>query len=267
MLNYDRDFINTINRKNNKMKCYDSLYFSSTEDFNHLFSEFDFDNKDIFSIIGSGDQAFYFYNRGANQVDLYDINIVTIYYYYLRLWCIKYLNCFYPVIDTDFFNELLSKVEPDDLGEENAYNYWKKMMENISYNYELNSLFFLGSFYRIERYIKDISKFRDIISSKDVNYTPMDITNPVNIDKKFDMIYVSNLSEYIRDIHSFIVYSDNLDKLLKDDGIVVGCNILDPCPSNNETKVLSKKFDYHNINTSSEERSLSPGFYYTKKRD
>ena len=91
MLNYERDLSNTINRKVNRMKCYDSLYFSSNENFNNLFSSFDFKDKDVFSIVGSGDQALYFYNQGARQVDLYDINIVSIYYYYLRLWCIKYL--------------------------------------------------------------------------------------------------------------------------------------------------------------------------------
>lgn len=257
MLNYERDLSNTINRKVNRMKCYDSLYFSSNEKFSSLFSGFDFKDKDVFSIVGSGDQALYFYNQGARQVDLYDINIVSIYYYYLRLWCIKYLGDLYPMISISYINNVISKVKPSDSNEENAYNYWKKLINYYEYDYELQSLFFFGSSsLPLYQRIYDVYKLNGIISSKCINYAPIDITKPVNICEKYDIIFVSNLSEYITNTKSFNTYSDNLDNLLKNDGVVIGSNIMYPGPSIIENKVLSKKFDYHNINR---------GYYYTKK--
>ena len=50
----------------------------------------------FFTVLASGDQAFYFYDNGAKKVDLFDINKLSIYYYYLRVWIIKYLGRFYP---------------------------------------------------------------------------------------------------------------------------------------------------------------------------
>ena len=85
----------------------------------------------------------------------------------------------------------------------------------------------------------------------------MDITNPVNMSEKYDIIFVSNLSEYITSAKSFRIYSKNLDKLLKHDGIVIASNIMEEGPWDTERRILFNNFDYHNINR---------GYYYTKKR-
>jgi len=256
MLNYERDLSNTINRKVNRMKCYDSLYFSSNENFNNLFSSFELHDKDIFSIIGSGDQAFYFYSQGAKQVDLYDVNIVSIYYYILRIWCIKYLGDLYPKLKIDYIKNLLSIVKPINSFEENIYKYWNGFIDYISHDSELDSLFFIGSNPMLEKYIDDVSALDKILRDKKTSIVQMDITRPVNLDKKYDVVFVSNIPEYIYDTKSFNTYSNNLDNLLKNDGVVIGSNIMYPGPSIIENKVLSKKYDYHNINR---------GYYYTKK--
>ena len=263
MLDYERDLPNTINRKYNRMKCYDSLYFASNEKFDILFSMFDFKDKDIFSIIGSGDQSFYFYNQGAKQVDLYDINIVSVYYYYLRLWCIKYLGDLYPKLSIEYVKDLLSKVKPNNFDEKNAHNYWKLFLNNIRHDYEFNTLFFLGNHRMIDKYINDVFKFKKILDSKKLNYTIMDITHPINIEKKYDVIYVSNISEYIKGIHSFRVYSYNLNRLLKDDGVVIGSNVMDYSPSNIEKRVLSQNFIFDDIKTV--DSKYNYGYCYRKR--
>lgn len=264
MLNFERDLYNTINRKYNRMKCYDSLYLSSNEKFDQLFSMFDFKDKDIFSIIGSGDQSFYFYNQGARQVDLYDINIVSIYYYYLRLWCIKYLGDLYPKISIDYVNKLLSKVKVNSSEEKNVYNFWKCFLNSIKYDYEFNTLFFLGNHPMLEKYITDVSNLDKILSSKDLNYIVMDIAHPVNVDKKYDVVYVSNISEYIKGGHSFYIYSDNLNRLLKDNGVVIGSNIMDYSPSDCEKRILSQNFIFDDIKMNNGKYNC--GYCYTKRR-
>ena len=88
MLNYKEDFKETelLLNENIKHDYYDRLYFSSNERLEDIFSYFDFKNKDILSVIGSGDQAISFYLNDVNKVDLFDINRLAIYYYYIRIW-------------------------------------------------------------------------------------------------------------------------------------------------------------------------------------
>ena len=54
------------------------------------------EGRDVLTVLGSGDQALYMYDRGAKSVYLFDKNNLTLYYYYLRVWTIEYLNEFYP---------------------------------------------------------------------------------------------------------------------------------------------------------------------------
>ena len=83
---------------NSKYANYSKIYRYSNEDLCQVFSGFDFNNQDILSVIGSGDQAFYFYDKGAKSVDLFDKNKLAIYHFYLRKWAITYLNDFLPNI-------------------------------------------------------------------------------------------------------------------------------------------------------------------------
>ena len=85
---------------------YSHLFFQSNDRLTDLFPKLDVYGKNVLTVLGSGDQALYFYKMGANCVDLFDINKLTFFYYYLRIWIIKYLNKSYP----DYF--------PDE-----SYNY------------------------------------------------------------------------------------------------------------------------------------------------
>ena len=93
----DVDFKMTEKLLNNvSVDGYGKIYFSSNEDLKTIFSNFDFKDKDVLTVAGSGDQAFYSYNDDAKKVDLFDKNKLTIYYYYLRKWIISYYDMFYP---------------------------------------------------------------------------------------------------------------------------------------------------------------------------
>ena len=176
MLKYKEDLEMTLDCKNNRTIYYNNLYFSSNEKFNSLFSCFDFEGKDIFSVVGSGNQSLYFYNQGANQVDLYDVNIVSIYYYYLRIWAIKYLKDLYPKIEVDYIKHLILKVNPENRQELNAYKYWVELLRHIECSIDLCNLFFPREERTLDLYIDDVSKLNEIISTKKISYTPIDIS-------------------------------------------------------------------------------------------
>ena len=78
---------------------YNKIYFNTNEDLASLFNNIDIENKDVLTVLGSGDQSFYCYENDANSVDIFDVNRLSIYYYYLRIWVIENLNTFYPNAD------------------------------------------------------------------------------------------------------------------------------------------------------------------------
>ena len=95
--NVSKDLIGTFYvNKGYRSRNYDKVYYSTNEQIESLFSSFDFKDKNVLSVLSSGDQALYFLYNGAKRVDVFDQNKLTKYYYFLRLWCIKYLDELYP---------------------------------------------------------------------------------------------------------------------------------------------------------------------------
>ena len=71
---------------------------------------------------------------------------------------------------------------------------------------------------------------------------------PVN--KKYDMVYISNISDYIpHNIKSFEIYRDNLNSLIRDDGTILSVNLRKlGCGENDiEKEVFSELFDVEEL--------------------
>ena len=114
--------------KGKQVDNYSKIYFASNEKLDKIFSNVDIKDKNVLTVLGSGDQAFHLYNRGARHVDVFDKNKLTLFYYYLRRWVIQYLNAFYPETNLRniYIKKLLKKVEPRTIEELDAYNYWSE---------------------------------------------------------------------------------------------------------------------------------------------
>ena len=123
LIGYTHDIIDGVCND----KHYNSIYFHSNEDLNSIFNEVDVSDKDVLTVLSSGDQAFHMYDRGAGSVEFFDVNKLTLYYFYLRVWTIKYLNRFYPelYLKNNFLNKVLRYVKPETEEEMQAYLYWK----------------------------------------------------------------------------------------------------------------------------------------------
>ena len=88
---------------------YHKVYYSSNEYLPQLFNQFSIKDKDVFTVVGSGDQVLYSYYKGARSVDTYDINILTKYYYYLRKWCLEETKEFYLSAKDDALIKAIKK--------------------------------------------------------------------------------------------------------------------------------------------------------------
>lgn len=265
MSDVDNDIVNTksVLDRNFDNNRYSYLFFKSNEDLRSLFHYLDVKDKKVLSVLGSGDQAFYFYDRGCKSVDLFDINKLAFYYYYIRLWTIKYLNQFYPNlnVNADFFRMLLSFVECKSDDEKKAFDYWTKFVDVYS-DYDFRLLF---SCLNEEFNDIDLEGLKKTLNSVSHTFYNCDISCDNNIKFIYDIVYISNITGWIES--SDEVYRELCNKLyllLNDDGIVVCSNVNSLQLAGVEQDIFKEAFDCYSI--PSYYRSSSPGYYYTKKK-
>lgn len=202
------------------IKNYGRIYYSSSENLDKILERVDVSDKDVLTILGSSDQYFYAYYYGAKKVDSFDINKMTKYYYYLRLWGIEYLDEFYPDISNHkYIYELLKLVKVNDKDSEEAYNFWNNYIRKI-FPFDNPKLFYINSNIRSNL---DIDKLNNDIFDKKNNFYHANIKNRFT-DNKYDVIMLSNMLEYCLD--DIEVVRNNISNLLKDDGVVVCSNML-----------------------------------------
>lgn len=208
----------------------DGVFFNSNEELNEIFDSFDFNRKNILSVLGSGDQAFHLINRGAKKVDLFDINKSAIYYFYLRIWMIKYLGMYYNMNDIDgsFIEEILGYVKPSNLEEENAYMFWKSIIKDEMFDYFICSFFIKDSKSLRKNIIKDTDKLKSLLWKKTFSFSNIDITDSIDISEQYDYIILSNIAEWMEfeDLEKIWKLTYNIYDLIKDDGRII-CSRLD----------------------------------------
>ena len=222
----DKDVISTINVINRNFKeNYDEIFFASNEMLYNIFSNFSVSGKDVLTVLASGDQAFHCFKNGAKSVDLFDINPLTFYYYYLRVWTIKYSNQFYPNRDFNSkdIKKLLRKVSIKSDYERDAYEYWKKLIEIDEFVF--SKIFYDEVLKYPDNQIDDLSLLKKRFK-EDIEFYNIDITKYFIYKKKYDVIITSNISEYYNDTFTLVSYWDNLKSMLNENGIIVSSNVI-----------------------------------------
>ena len=258
-ITYTLDVLNGYNNEK-----YSNIYFKSNENLSNLFDTFDFRDKNCLAILSSGDQVFNLLNRGVKNIDLIDKNKLTIYYFYLRLWIVKYLNMYYPPVNFDctFIRDLLKNVEFSNDKEKRAYDYWNLFISEFS-DRNISHLFLTVN----DLFDNSISNLTDLRKKIDRKYDfyNSNIKDRLFISNKYDFIYLSNLLEWIiRDKDEMIPIRNNLYNLLNDNGYVI-CSNLCRCGNGGiGALIFEELFSCYDIpNTDGEEKS--PGYVYIKR--
>ena len=248
---------------------YDRVYFETNEDCDKLLSKIDVVDKKILTVLGSGDQAFHFYLNGAKHVDLFDVNKLTMYYYYLRIWNIKKNRTMYPNwhFDREFVKDLLSSVKPNSRQEAIAYRYWTEIVTKFDSNF-LHQLYHAPNYKNLYENA-DINFLLERVEEDNFMFYDKDISLVFDIPKKYDIIYTSNIGDYIEK-DSLILYRNNLYNHLNSGGIVLSSNL-----SHNlhysiliyQKRVMDKYFKFNEISLRYEDNLMNDiGYYYKKRR-
>lgn len=247
---------------------YTRMYFNSNENLRRILSNFDVKDKNVLSVLGSGDQAFHFYNRGARNVDVFDKNRLAILYFYLRIWFIKYENIYYPPLrmNKSIIKRLLDKVEPKDVNELDAFNYWHMYLDYFD-DHDTKWLFHPTNPGIGYNRIDDLNRIKEILTNKKFNIFNVDISKDKVNDIKYDIIFKSNVTDYIFN-NDYDSYLENLDSLLSDDGIIVSTNVLYRYPHYKEVKKFIPRFVFSPMPKyydSDKKEFVSPGYVYKKR--
>ena len=95
------------------------------------------------------------------------------------------------------------------------------------------------------------------------SFEVMDIFEPLERDKQYDIIILSNILEYCG-IDKFEACRDNLLRLLRDDGTILCSNVIKPAypvEKKKELELFQEVFDYSSITKGKKEI----GYTYQKK--
>lgn len=275
MVNYKEAIknVNLLLRCRNAEPGFETVYFCSNERLDDIFYGMDFTGKKVLSVLASGDQAFYFYDHNAEKVDLFDKNKLTIFYYYFRIWLIEIFNMFNIPYDIKIsqVKELLKEVEPKDDNEKNAYKFWVeyvRLCEKMNYRFQYLAASFLPS---IDNTIANLDKLKENLKVRDFSFYNFDIASKsFQINKKYDVVYVSNIIDWLlEDEEECTNLVENLNNLLEDDGIVICADLAECGPGKVEINHYNQLFNYKSLpitRININEKVYIPGYCYQKKR-
>lgn len=249
---------------------FSTIFFNSNENLPCLFNSFSVVDKNILSVVGSGEQYLWARYKGASSVDTFDINRLTIHYLYLRKWLIKYFDMYYfDVVSNDKISDVLPKilkcVKCESENELNSFNFWQLFIIN-------NSSFTVGSLFNMckafsKSDITDIELLKSRISSDDINFFEQDLGGHLIIPKKYDMVIASNIMEHLNLNKSKVVACrDNLHSLLNDNGEVICTYLLTSdfdYPTVFQKDIFREKFDVRELYSS--DGSYPVGYSYIKR--
>lgn len=246
------------------LDIYDNVYEKSNEDLRASYSYVDFYDKQVLSVLASGDQVFYAYMSGAKNVDAFDKNKLTFYYYYLRLWFIKYLKQFYPDLSRNNIRLLLENVKPINKSENNAYYYWDSIINEFD-DYMVNA-FFIRAYNYFDVSEKELKMIENKVLDKELNFYNIDISQDIDIKKQYDILISSNIHDWISCSRvSMDNYANNLYKLLRDEGLVLISCFNDGSKSFFRNNLFRERFELLEIARTSD--SDIYGYVYKKNTD
>ena len=232
----------TKDQKNHAHMC---IYNKSNENLFDLFNHYNFNNKDVLSVLASSDQLFSCYVKGAKTVDTFDQVYITLYYYYLRKWLILYKNKLHTPYDLFENNNysmysFILNIVPHSDKELEAKNFWKKHLQLNNYKFD-KYLFFINK----KKYKSPFDNSIEYLKTRlknNIAFYHLDIAKEIQINKKYDIIILSNILEYINNKNELIHTRNNLESLLNDNGIVICSYLLDDINSDyhrNEIKIIT----------------------------
>lgn len=217
--------VSRIISKGKEVDGYSKIYYQANENLID-YLDVDFQDKDVLSVLASSDQVLTAKYLDAKKTDSFDYNRLTYYYYYLRIWSIKYMNKLYPLIlnGNDWLKELLKLVKPTTEGEHQAFDFWKKHVVQHTNLFNL--------FYDIDAQPEGKTLYTHPEELKDyldpnLTFFHLNLFEQFKLNTTYDILLISNILDWARgDQTRLQIAHDNIGRLLNKDGIVICSNLV-----------------------------------------
>ena len=216
----------------------------TNENLTEVINRVNLKDKSVLTVASSSDQAFNFIYAGARSIDMFDINKLTEFYFYLKKALIEELSysdflAFYfsGVIlkKLSLSKKLYSKIK-DRLPDGRIREFWDYLFDNFSSN-ELSNLF-IDEFNNIKtirfrnKYLENETNYNhlknNLVNFQGVRFFTKNIINEdIDISDKYDYIYLSNIldgikvntkREYLNIVNKLMT---KLDSNLTEDGRII----------------------------------------------
>lgn len=192
---------------------YSRLYSMTTENIYGFLNKYDLKDKKILTVAGSGDQRLNAYLLGASEVTCFDVNSLCDFQLKLKDTAIKSLDYdsyldFFGLTKNKFFDSLIFDELKNYLDDETYYFYdflinrfYRGPKKGVYYDFDnnVNIQRNFNNYLDLDGY----NKLSAILDTKNVNFINSSIDNLPEIlgDEKFDMILLSNISDYIHQVY------------------------------------------------------------------
>lgn len=232
MIDIEKDvdsFKKLLSNPNKSFDGFSKIYRNTNENISSILSHIDVKGKDVLSVLGSSDQLFSFLCLGANSVNTFDFNRLTIYYFYLKKWSIMHTGNYYLSADNKVLLESLECAN-NTYEEQHAKLFWQMILSDLKESLYYSNIFYLTSVYYSVPYSNNMDEIKSIIEKAQPNFQYANIFCELLVDNKYDIIYLSNILEYLYDFENIgydYVVLNNLLNHMKENSIVIASNIMD----------------------------------------
>ena len=219
---------------------YGKIYYKTNEDLVDAYLDTDFKDKEVLSVLASSDQVLTARYLDAKRVDAFDKNKLTQYYFYLRLWSIKYQKELYPKIygkdGMVWLSRLLSLVKPENKNEKKALFFFKK---HLMLKTNLENLFFDEIIQPMGCTLYQKAEELEDCLSPELDFQSMNLFIPQRKEKEYDIVCISNIIDWARNNPTVLrVIAKNLSQMTKKGGVVIGSNLVYRSRIDNEEETL-----------------------------
>ena len=224
------DNIDEIDNKN--FSSISPIYSFTTESISGYYNKFDFTEKNVLTLIGSGDHIINAILCGAKNIQAFDINTISMYYSELKLIAIQELTYdeflrFFMINNIDNINKNYSAMDYKIYSKFRLLltEYARKFWDNIYIQFKYNGANVRNSILFNNKYDNNIikinsniylssneiyNKVKRLLINKEIVLINEDIKNLSNFIKiannlqrisKYDIIILSNISDYAKNMY------------------------------------------------------------------
>lgn len=217
---------------------YSPVYRQTNEPLSQYLSTIDIKDKDVLSVVGSGDFLLSLVNKGANHISTFDISIFTKYYQELKIAALmhlsydEFLKFFYSneCFDEELYGRIIDYVTPE------AREFWDAIFDYYEAKDIESSPIFMQQNVNINNGIKnapylenelEYQKTREQIKKINFSFYNLNVLEvPFSLQRKFDIILLSNIGDYTpamgQNLEARLQYLRNkMGRLLNANGVVI----------------------------------------------